>query len=250
LIKLGFNVKLKARIGSCVLELNQNVFERLVSRAFRGLIRSVECIDGRVVVNDVEVDDLGDVIYDLEVFARVLGWNYDNVFNCWIKSSIKFRHIRDTILEIFELGEYSFVDVKDKNVVDVGAYVGDSAIYFALRGARKVIAIEPHPGAYEEMSENIRLNNLENIIEPINAGLASKPGRVCVITLSDIIDNYNIDDNTLLKMDCQGCEYDVILNDYERIKAFKEIIFEYHEDIAGKPYQELLKNCPMIITVF
>jgi FkbM family methyltransferase len=168
------------------------------------------------------------------------------------------------------------VDVKDKNVVDVGAYVGDSAIYFALRGARKVIAIEPHPGAYEEMSENIRLNNLENIIEPINAGLASKPGRVCVedvdvqstattyhrpgqcdseapvITLSDIIDNYNIDDNTLLKMDCQGCEYDVILNDYERIKAFKEIIFEYHEDIAGKPYQELLKklsndyNCVLV----
>jgi hypothetical protein len=63
-----------------------------------------------------------------------------------------------------------------------------------------------------------------------------------VITLSDIIDNYNIDDNTILKMDCQGCEYDVILNDYEHIKAFKEVIFEYHEDIAGKPYQELLKR--------
>lgn len=276
LVKFGFNVKLKAKIANCVLELNQDIFERLVSRVSRGLIMSVKCISGRIVVNDVEVDDLSDVIHDLEVFARVLGWNYDNASNCWAKSGIKFKAMRDTILEVFELGEYSFVDVRDKDVVDVGAYVGDSAIYFALRGARRVIAIEPHPGAYEEMLENIRLNNLEELIEPINAGLASKPGRVCVedvdtkstattyhppgqcdsevpvITLSDIIDNYNIDDNTILKMDCQGCEYDVTLNDYEHIKAFKEVIFEYHEDIAGKPYQELLKrlsndyNCVLV----
>jgi len=63
-----------------------------------------------------------------------------------------------------------------------------------------------------------------------------------MITLSDIIDNYNIDDNTLLKMDCQGCEYDVILNDYEYIKAFKEVIFEYHADIAKIPVKLLLKK--------
>jgi FkbM family methyltransferase len=72
---------------------------------------------------------------------------------------------------------YKSLSVKDRVVVDVGAFVGDSAIYFTLKGARKVIAIEPHPGAYKEMLDNIRLNNLENIIVPINAYLVSERGR-------------------------------------------------------------------------
>jgi FkbM family methyltransferase len=73
---------------------------------------------------------------------------------------------------------YKSLSVKDRVVVDVGAFVGDSAIYFALRGARKVIAIEPRTGAYKEMLENIRLNKLEDVIVPINAGLASRHGRI------------------------------------------------------------------------
>jgi len=44
---------------------------------------------------------------------------------------------------------------QSKSVVDIGAFVGDTAIYFAIKGAEKVIAIEPHPGAYEELAENI-----------------------------------------------------------------------------------------------
>jgi hypothetical protein len=34
-------------------------------------------------------------------------------------------------------------------------------------------------------------------------------------------------------MDCEGCEFDVILNDYEHVKLFREFIFEYHLNIAG-----------------
>jgi len=29
-------------------------------------------------------------------------------------------------------------------------------------------------------------------------------------------------------MDCEGCEYDVILNDYEHVRLFDEVYFEYH----------------------
>jgi len=41
-----------------------------------------------------------------------------------------------------------------------------------------------------------------------------------------IISKYDIDSNAFLKMDCEGCEYDVILNDYEHIKHFNIIYFE------------------------
>jgi len=48
------------------------------------------------------------------------------------------------------------------------------------------------------------------------------------ITISDIIDRFGINPNdAVLKMNCEGCEYDVILNDYEHVKLFEEVVFEY-----------------------
>ena len=170
------------------------------------------------------------------------------------------------------------MNVKDKVVVDVGAYIGDSAIYFALKGAKKVIAIEPHPQAFREMVENVRLNSLEDRILPINAGLASKLGNVCVeevdiegtsvkyyrptncigavpvITLGEVISKHCITgDLAVLKMDCEGCEYDIILNDYNRLSIFKELLFEYHACNVGISVSRLLKklakdyNCYVVV---
>jgi hypothetical protein len=36
-----------------------------------------------------------------------------------------------------------------------------------------------------------------------------------------------VDANSALKMDCEGCEFDVI-NDYQHVKLFKELIIEHH----------------------
>ncbi|MCG2872343.1 MAG: FkbM family methyltransferase, partial [Sulfolobales archaeon] len=58
------------------------------------------------------------------------------------------------------------MNVKNKSIVDIGAFVGDTAIHFAIKGAEKVIAIEPHPRAHEELVENIRINGLEGKIVP------------------------------------------------------------------------------------
>jgi tRNA G37 N-methylase Trm5 len=69
--------------------------------------------------------------------------------------------------EVFDHGEYNALNANGKTVVDVGAYIGDSSIYFALKGAKRVIAIEPCPKAFKEMLDNIRLNNLEDVIVPI-----------------------------------------------------------------------------------
>lgn len=31
-------------------------------------------------------------------------------------------------------------------------------------------------------------------------------------------------------MDCEGCEFDVIMNDYEHVKLFRELLLEVHGD--------------------
>ena len=50
---------------------------------------------------------------------------------------------------VFTKGEYEISEVlsglRGREVVDVGTNVGDSALYFVLNGAKKVIAVEPLP---------------------------------------------------------------------------------------------------------
>jgi FkbM family methyltransferase len=182
----------------------------------------------------------------------------------WEKNGIKFKHFYGSTYEVFVNEDYKFLNVKDKNVFDIGVFVGDSSIYFILKGAKKVYAIEPHPDAYNEMLENIKLNNMENKIIPINMGINYEKDYVSIYKsvsdtqgallksegdgikvpagkLSDIIDKYNIDAQ-ILKMDCEGCEYDIILKDYDTIKEFEEIGFEYHTCNTKVPVSKLLEK--------
>jgi FkbM family methyltransferase len=103
------------------------------------------------------------------------------------------------------------------------------------------------------------------VIVPVNAGLASKPGKICIedvsveatsatyhgsgncinavpaVTLSELISRFNIDvGNAVLKMDCEGCEFDIILNDYDHVRLFRELIFEYHPRFVNKSLDDLL----------
>jgi len=270
LTRLGFNVRLMAKVDDCAFELSPETFGCLVGNASRGLIRLIECNGHKAVV--IYASEIQVPIQEFEKsnacaidLAVKNGWVYDLTNGFWFKNSVKFRHMYWFILDIFDYGEYESLNVVGRVVVDVGAYVGDSAIYFALKGAKRVIAIEPHPGAFSEMLDNIRLNNLESVIIPVNAGLASKPGKVCVenvdvsntyniyhrpgdcpntvpaVTLGELINRFGIDpSDAVLKMDCEGCEFDVILNDYEHARLFRELILEYHSKPANKSVDDLL----------
>jgi FkbM family methyltransferase len=210
----------------------------------------------------MEVDSIDDVIFNHDIWVKVLGWKYNGSY--WVKDNIKFKYFYDTMLEIFNYNEYGMLNVDGRDVIDVGAFVGDSAIYFALKGAKRVIAIEPHPGAYAEMLENIRLNNLEGVIIPLNAGLAGKPGRIHAesvdkeetigtfhrfsdvgsveaVTLDDIVSKFGIREGAVLKMDCEGCEYEVLSAvKPETLRVFDQILIEYHN--GYRLLRDILEN--------
>jgi len=140
LTRLGFNVRLVARVGDCTFELSPEAFGSVVGGFSRGLIRSIECNGKRLLVNNMEITNINDLIINAETYAKVLGWVYDSINQYWFRGNARFRHMYGTIIEIFHYGEYEPLNVEGSVVVDVGAYIGDSAIYFALKGARKVIA--------------------------------------------------------------------------------------------------------------
>ena len=160
------------------------------------------------------------------------------------------------LLGIFIDENYKFLNSSGKSVVDVGANVGDSSIYFALDGSQKVIAIEPNVKNFESLLKNITLNSLEKIVMPCNmlaggfddvvfidpklgpgvtsAPKAEKEGfELPQISLNTIVEKYGIY-NGVLKVDCEGCEYDFIDRaTKETLRRFERILIEYDEGIQS-----------------
>lgn len=178
---------------------------------------------------------------------------------------LKFRGFYYSFYEVFVKEIYN-IDVSGRDVVDVGAFTGDSSIYFAVKGARRVVAIEPHPYAFREMVENIKLNRLEDRIVPLNKAIGSggfleppaeaplghisckiyrrrhRPYQSVVkvekVTLVDVVKNTGIEPE-VLKMDCEGCECEAIMSDYEGVRLFDTLVIEIHEDVCSK--EELVR---------
>lgn len=164
---------------------------------------------------------------------------------------------------------YRFLPVKGNVVVDIGANIGDSAIYFAMRGAKKVITVEPFPKNYESAKKNIELNNLSNIITLLFAGCSDDLGSIIInpeqegagssldetkngikvplMTLENILNTYDID-SASLKMDCEGCEYKAIISSSDStLQKFTHIQIEYH--YGYKNLKERLEKCGFKVSV-
>lgn len=145
---------------------------------------------------------------------------------------------------------YAFLDVNGKYVIDVGCNIGDSAIYFALNGAKKVLGYEPYPRVYELAVENVRKMGSSDVISVINAGIGSENSHmqiadlietiaipistvqsgteIPIISLNDVISQIPSSD-IMLKMDCEGCEYDALPKlEPENFRKLKKIVMEYH----------------------
>lgn len=156
-------------------------------------------------------------------------------------------------IEQFVWEEYKWLDVKGRDVIDIGACIGDSAIYFALKKAKHVYAIEPFPASYKMARKNISANGLNKKITLINSAIADKHGaimltddgntssiphlkehlsdsgiRIGLFTLKELVDKYGIQDGAL-KIDTEGEEYGIIMSSSaDTLRHFSQIELEYH----------------------
>jgi len=248
------SITIKCLDGS-IVNVDREVYSQILTYFYWGNIS--DCINNVLIFKlkdhkyHVPIYEINNASGGIQTVLKALEHEWKYKENYWEKDNVKFKHMHAEIIATFEDKEYGFIDVKNKVVTDIGAFIGDTSIYFAIKGANSIYAIEPHPGAYKELVENIRLNNLESKIIPLNVGIGykanyitvnvntkqapqiylrnsqDKGAKVVVSTLSDIIKNYNINTD-VLKMDCEGCEYDIILNDYTTVSKFEQIVFEYH----------------------
>ncbi len=194
-------------------------------------------------VAKIEVNDSG----------KYIRFSYKGKHICFMKSTnprVEGGALQ-LIREQFFKEQYTKLEVYNKDVVDIGASIGDTAIYFALNGARHVYALEPSLYQYETATRNIKLNGLGDRITVLNEGCGGKthmvhtptgfktvacsPLRVSgtghkirISSLEDIVGRYSIKD-AVMKIDCEGDEYDIILDSSAAVlRKFSQIIIEYH----------------------
>ena len=169
--------------------------------------------------------------------------------------------INGELPEVFGQEDYANLNYKDETVVDIGANIGDSSIYFAVMGAKRVIAIEPFPSSYSLLKRNISLNEMQSIIVPMNAAIGQNDGfvkldskintttglgisnyntgeLVRIISLDKLVKEFDIQES-ILKMDCEGCEYEIFnFTAAETLAQFKGLIIEYHSGV-GELYNNI-----------
>lgn len=165
------------------------------------------------------------------------------------------KHDISTFVVIFCRKEYGRIP-KDATIIDIGANIGMFAMYAIMNGARRVIAVEPNMESCRVLEETVRLNRLEDKLTLLHAAIGaesgqviyipkkSSPGNVSVktptsnpdifeaiktIALQDIIDQHQVDEVDILKVDCEGAEYELLpsISD-DHLKKVKEIKMEFH----------------------
>jgi FkbM family methyltransferase len=153
------------------------------------------------------------------------------------------------LTECFVYEYFSGLDVEGRVVIDVGSSIGDTPVYFAVRGARKVIAFEPYPATYARARYNISLNGLDDRIALLNEGggasglmklaradmnlwanaVPSPEGEVIRFnSLRDVVTRFEIDD-AVLKYHGEGSEYEFFGKaSTEDLRRFSQIAMKYH----------------------
>ena len=180
-----------------------------------------------------------------------------------------------------EMGSYNFdsINFKDGDVViDIGGNVGMVSLYLAKKYPfLKIYAFEPVKQNYENFLKNIELNNInKDIIKVFNLAITKDRRDVILtspfnnsggsniydyhicskilnnssigksITFDDIFTNNNISKCKLLKIDCEGAEYEILYSaNIENLKNCEYMRAEFHGKKSKQ--KDLYNHCNKFI---
>jgi len=162
--------------------------------------------------------------------------------------------------EVFIKQEYLFKAGKKPVIVDCGANIGMSVLFFKYHYPdATVYGFEPLPGNFRHLQQNIRRNHLSKV-QVFEAAVATKNGRttfyfddanaealtssmyasrsgkakvsVKTVRLSDFVKKVRPD---LLKMDIEGAEFEVLkdMRSSGALRHVKSFVIEYHHNIGN-----------------
>lgn len=140
-------------------------------------------------------------------------------------------------------------DLKDKNIIDIGANNGLFSLLSKHYGANKVIAVESNPDAYSLLTSNLipgihaihaaatgKVSEKVDIVRAsdfkIDGRNYTKPGtQIDTVPLDILIDGFD-DKEIVLKIDCEGSEYEILYNSKLLAKC-QTILIEMHQKMGA-----------------
>ncbi len=204
----------------------------------------------------------------LEYFGTLKG-----VVNYELRNGLKFNlevvpgksdtHILEDIFIAKPYTKDGF-EIKDGNVVDIGANKGVFTVLAAFKKKTMVFSYEPDEKNFLFLKKNISQNKLRNVKAFMYAvsnkngkipffafghGVGTtvkttskfKPTMIQSIMLSDIFNNNKISSIDFLKMDCEGAEYQILFSTPDKyLRRIRRISMEFHDSIKYKP-EDLIK---------
>jgi len=158
-----------------------------------------------------------------------------------------------------------FSPAQDLVVIDIGAHIGTFSVSTAWRFKQsRVYSFEPFKENFDMFLSNIELNRVNNVF-PSMAAVAGQRGMVSLgisdsntgghsicfagqsstlveaLTLSDVFSSNGLERCDLLKIDCEGAEYDILFNTPSSVlRKIKNIAMEYH-NVQGHSGEEMAK---------
>mgnify|MGYP001608676553 FL=1 len=137
-------------------------------------------------------------------------------------------------------------------IIDIGAHVGLFTLYasqYCKNGT--IFCFEPVDENYDILVDNITQNNLKNV-KPFKSAVSKSESTITIyrnkdeaghsmfsftshalkvdsISLKKIIDENSVNQCNLIKIDCEGAEYEIIESlPLEYFKKISKLIIEYH----------------------
>jgi len=173
-----------------------------------------------------------------------------------------------TMAHIFFKKTYG--DVEDNStVIDIGANIGIYSIFAAATSKNTIVyAYEPELNNFNLLLENIKINNLEKNVFPFKLAVSARGGEkelylndspdshslyfkypdrenksveIKCVSMKDIFEENNIKQCDILKLDCEGAEFEILYSTPdEYFKKIKIIRLEYHNQNGQNNIQSLI----------
>jgi Na+-transporting methylmalonyl-CoA/oxaloacetate decarboxylase gamma subunit len=131
-----------------------------------------------------------------------------------------------TTREIYLKNCYNISEDRKNICIDLGANRGIVSALLS-KFSNKIIAIEMLDEFQDEFNHIKNINEINNI-EYLQYAITSKSENDNEITMNDLIQRYKIKQIDFLKMDIEGAEEDVILNNNQWLSIVKEMGIEVH----------------------
>lgn len=210
------------------------------------------------------------------VMANAVQLRADSDLEYALRNGMRYRawagtlsiHVVNVLFEVVGRDAYGLreLDRDVEVIVDIGAHIGAFSVCAARKWpTAKLYAYEPVPENYGYCRGNLRANHVLNATIR-NLGVASSAGtrtfhlsesspgdhsiytatgkavQLPVVSLNEILASVGSENIDLLKMDCEGAEYEILMSvDNETLNRIERITMEVHV-VSGGTRQELVSK--------